>query len=107
MELHLDTISNSSIISDPNLGVQTQRQKSESAFDHVITILFRQELNGRIATALLEYTGNFRDITQVIEMPNEDIDDIYYYTSTVIKADESKKGAPEKTIEVRHELRKG
>ena len=100
-------MSKSNIISYPNLRVQSLRKKSESAFDHVITILFRQELNGRIATALLKYTGNLRDITQVIDMPNEDIDDLYYYTSTVIKANESKKGAIDKKIKVRHELPKG
>ena len=39
-------------------GVMTRAQKSEAAFRHVITNLFRQDMDGPIALSLLEYTGN-------------------------------------------------
>ena len=98
-------MSDNNVMSNPNQGVQTQRQKSESAFNHVITNLFRQDLDGRTASSLLVYTGDLRDITQVIEMPDEDIDKLNYYTYETIQPDE--KETKPKTVRVSHDLPKG
>ena len=98
-------MSDNNVMSNPNQGVQTQRQKSESAFNHVITNLFRQYLDGRTASSLLVYTGDLRDITQVIEMPDEDIDKLHYYTYETIQPDE--KETKTKTVRVSHDLPKG
>ena len=53
------------MMSKLDLGVRTQAQQSELAFEHVITQLLKQELDGPIALSLLEYTGNTKDMSKI------------------------------------------
>ena len=61
-----------------SVGVKTQMQQSELAFQHVMTELLKQELDSIVALSLLEYTGNIMDIELVLNMTDAKIDDIYY-----------------------------
>ena len=70
-------------MSKVNLGVKTQMQQSELAFDHVITKLLNQKLDGPIALSLLEYTGNTKGIQLVLDMSDNDIDDLHYFIQQV------------------------
>ena len=92
-------------------GVLTQSQKSEKAYNYVIKNLFRQDLDGPISSSLLVYTGNMPDIMQVLEMGDEDIDDLYYFKSSIStpqdEEEETKKLTKPKTITIRYELPKG
>ena len=59
-------------------SVLTQSQKSEKAYNYVIRNIFRQDLDGPISSSLLLYTGGMPDITQILDMSEENIDDLYY-----------------------------
>ena len=65
-------------------GVMTRSQRSEAAFRHVITNLFRQDMNGPIALSLLEYTGHTIDVSLIINISDIDIDDLYYPQDTLV-----------------------
>ena len=71
------------MMSKLDLGVKTQMQQSELAFDHVITKLLDQQLDGPISLSLLEYTGNTKDIQLILDMSDNDIDDLHYFTQQV------------------------
>ena len=92
-------------------GVLKQSQKSEKAYNYVIKNLFHQDLDGPISSSLLVYTGNMPDIMQVLEMGDEDIDDLYYFKSSIStlqdEEEETKKLTKPKTITIRYELPKG
>ena len=100
-----------SMMSSIKDGVLTQSQKSEKAYNYVIQNLFKQDLDGPISSSLLVYTGDMPDIIQVLEMGEEDIDDLYYYKSSISTSqdedEETKTLTKPKPITVRHELPKG
>ena len=61
-----------------SVGVKTQMQQSELAFQHVMNELLKQDLDGPVALSLLEYTGNVMDIELVLNMTDSEIDNLYY-----------------------------
>ena len=60
------------------VGVKTQMQQSELAFQHVMNELIKQDLDGPVALSLLEYTGNVMDIELVLSMTDSEINNLYY-----------------------------
>ena len=62
-----------------SVGVKTQMQQSELAFQHVLNELLKQDLDGPVALSLLEYTGNVMDIELVLNMTDSEIDNLYYF----------------------------
>ena len=62
-----------------SVGVKTQMQQSELAFQHVLNELLKQDLDGPVALSLLEYTGNVMDIELVLNMTDAEIDNLYYF----------------------------
>ena len=62
-----------------SVGVKTQMQQSELAFQHVMTELLKQELDGPVALSLLEYTGGIMDIGLVLNMTDAEVDELYYF----------------------------
>ena len=71
------------MMSKLDIGVKTQIQQSELAFNHVITELLNQGLDGPIVLSLLEYTENTKDIQLVLDMSDNDIDELHYFIQQV------------------------
>ena len=95
------------MMSKLDLGVKTQMQQSELAFNHVITVLLNQKLDGPIALSLLEYMGNTKDIQLVLDMSDNDIDDLHYFTQQVDTSSTSPKDEIGDTTIVKRDLPKG
>ena len=64
-------------------GVKTQMQQSQLAFQHVMNELLKQELDGPVSLSLLQYTGNVMDIELILDMTDEEIDGLHYFTPEV------------------------
>ena len=62
-----------------SVGVKTQMQQSELAFQHMLNELLKKDLDGPIALSLLEYTGNVMDIELVLNMTYSKIEKLYYF----------------------------
>ena len=87
-------------------------QQSELAFQHVMTELLKQELDGPVALSLLEYTGDIMDIEIVLNMTDAKIDELCYFkefpgTSPSNNNEEEDGKAKPTTSVVRMELPKG
>ena len=99
------------MMSKLSAGVKTQAQQSELAFRHVINELLKYELDSPIALSLLEYTGNSMDIELVLDMADDDIDNLHYFTKEVDTSysppDDESEDAKPKFIVVRRDLAKG
>ena len=95
------------MMSKLDLGVKTQMQQSELAFDYVITELLNQKLDGPIALSLLEYMGNTKDIQLVLDMSDNDIDDLHYFTQQVDTSSTSSKDEKGDITIVKRDLPKG
>ena len=61
-------------------GVKTQMQQSQLAFQHVMNELLKQDLDGPVSLSLLVYTGNSIDIELILDMTDENIDNLNYFT---------------------------
>ena len=72
------------MMSDIKQGVTTASAQAERGYKHVIQDLIGQELSGRISLSLLEYTGNVMDIRELTNMTDEDIDQLYYVSTTFV-----------------------
>ena len=74
------------MMSDITQGVTTASVQAERAYKHVIQNLIGQELSGRISLSLLEYTGNVMDIREVVSMTDDEIDQLYYVSTTFVES---------------------
>ena len=90
-------------------GVKTQMQQSELAFQHVMLELLKQELNGPVPLSLLQYTGGIMDIELILDMTDEEIDTLHYFTTEVDTSSPPSKedDVKPKTVTVRRELPTG
>ena len=94
-----------------SVGVKTQMQQFELAFQHIINELLKYELDSPISLSLLEYTGNSIDIHLVLDMTDDEIDDLHYFTkevdtSSLPTKEETEDTKPKVTI-LRRDLAKG
>ena len=99
------------MMSKLSAGMKTQKQQSELAFQYVITELLKYELDSPIALSLLEYKGISMDIELVLDMSNDDIDDLHYFTKEVdtssTPTNDKKEEANSKVIIVKRDLPRG
>ena len=55
---------------------------SSDAFEYIINKFFEQDMDSPIVKSLLEYTKGSRDIDIVLNMTDNQIDNLYYYTES-------------------------
>ena len=82
-------------------GVKTQMQQSQLAFQHVMNELLKQDLDGPVSLSLLVYTGNSMDIELILDMTDEEIDNLHYFTQEV---DESSPPTKDEDVKPRTKL---
>ena len=93
-------------MSSLNAGVKTATQQAQIAFQHAIKVLMDQELDGPVALSLIEYTTGSMDLRLVLNMTDEEIDLLYYYTQELDTSSPPSKDddAKPKTVMVKRDL---